>query len=121
MNHKKDFFAHIASFFNIGTRKQNLGLIADIRKSMGVFCKKVSALNDSYIEEKHLAIELNKNAEQMILSQDITAVKLEQDILMKITETSSACDAAISLGNGADFKKHLAVLDQLVKQRIRLS
>ncbi len=92
-------------------------LLRSVRKSLNEFAQRVAALNDSYASEKQLAAALAADAKGFKTLRNINAAKFEQDILIKITEASSACNAVLTSGQDEEFKKQLAALDLLVRQR----
>lgn len=110
-------FARVMALLRRRDGEQNMRLIRDIRRSLQAFSQKASAMNGSYEQEKRQIALLLDAAGQLEPSSDITAAKLEQDILMRITETSSACDSVIVGKDGAEFRQRLSSLQQLVRQR----
>lgn len=115
----KGLFARLWGLFRRGDR-ENMRLITDIRASMHAFSQKASAMNGSYEQEKRTIAALEEAAGKLEPSSAITAAKMEQDILMRITEASSACDSVIVGRDGAEFRKRLSALELLVRQRGKL-
>jgi hypothetical protein len=97
---------------------QSLGLIKQIRVALDSVNLKVPSLNDSYAAEKKQIAFLAEEVHYISPVDNITeSAKLELDILGKITAVSSACDATLSGGDGAELRKQIAALDLLIKQR----
>lgn len=96
------------------------GLVGNMKSSIGNFALKTTSLNNSYEAEKALVSNLVEQVNQLLPLENINAVKFEQDILIKLTEVSSACDTLLSTGRDDDFKKHLSSLEMLIKQRMAM-
>ena len=110
-------FKKILSPFFKKEKVTDLGLVGDIQSSIGNFALKTTSLNNSYEAEKALVSSLVVEAKALVPLENINAVKFEQDILIKLTEVSSACDTLLSTGRADDFKRHLSSLETLLKQR----
>ena len=104
-------------FFRNKKKAPSRTLLSDVCSSIKAFALRVAALNDSYDSEKQLAAALAADAAGFEPLRNINAAKFEQDILIKITEASSACNAVVASGQDGEFKKQLAALEMLVRQR----
>ncbi|MCR5762879.1 MAG: hypothetical protein K6G00_05790 [Treponema sp.] len=117
MSKDTGFLKRMFSPFFKRNKIKDLGLIGDIQSSIGNFALKTTSLNNSYEAEKAIVSNLVTEANALFPLKNINAVKFEQDILIKLTEVSSACDALLSTGRADEFKKHLTSLETLIRQR----
>ena len=117
MAKEQGLFKKILSPFFKKRRVTGLGLVGDIQSSISNFALKTTALNNSYEAEKAVVSSLVEDVNALLPLENINAVKFEQDILIKLTEVSSACDSLLSTGRSDEFKKQLASLETLIKQR----
>lgn len=117
MSKEPGLFKKILSPFFKRNKIKDLGLVGDIQSSIGNFALKATSLNNSYEAEKAVVSNLVNEANDLFPLENINAVKFEQDILIKLTEVSSACDVLLSTGRADEFKKHLTSLETLIRQR----
>lgn len=117
MSKEHGLFKKILSPFFKRNKIKDLGLVGDIQSSIGNFALKATSLNNSYEAEKAVVSNLVNEANGLFPLENINAVKFEQDILIKLTEVSSACDVLLSTGRADEFKKHLTSLETLIRQR----
>ena len=117
MSKEQGLLKKILSPFFKKNKVTDLGLVCDIRSSIGNFSLKTTSLNNSYEAEKAVVSNLVNEANGLFPLDNINAVKLEQDILIKLTEVSSACDVLLSTGRADEFKKQLTSLETLIRQR----
>ncbi len=121
MVHDQGFLYTLFRPFLRKKKPLNLGLVGDIQSSIGNFALKTTSLNNSYEAEKAVVSNLVEEANALCPLDNINAVKFEQDILIKLTEVSSACDVLLSTGRADEFKKQLASLESLMRQRKSMS
>lgn len=100
--------------------EQAFALIKQIRISMQTLTLKASSLNANYTVEKSQLFSFSEAVDSLSAVEDIAVVKMEQDILAKVTAVSSACDSVLAGGDGTEFKKQIASLEVLIKQRATL-
>ena len=117
MSKDQGLLKKILSPFFKKNKVTDLGLVGDIRSSIGNFALKTTSLNNSYEAEKAVVSNLVNEANCLFPLDNINAVKFEQDILIKLTEVSSACDVLLSTGRADEFKKQLTSLETLIRQR----
>ncbi len=117
MSKEHGLFKKILSPFFKRNKIKDLGLVGDIQSSIGNFALKATSLNNSYEAEKAVVSNLVNEVNGLSPLENINAVKFEQDILIKLTEVSSACDVLLSTGRADEFKKHLTSLETLIRQR----
>ncbi len=117
MSKEHGLFKKILSPFFKRNKIKDLGLVGDIQSSIGNFALKATSLNNSYEAEKAVVSNLVNEVNGLFPLENINAVKFEQDILIKLTEVSSACDVLLSTGRADEFKKHLTSLETLIRQR----
>lgn len=115
------FFLCLASSSNKknteAAEKQVLGLITQIRSSMDVLVLKTAALPEKNADEKKRIQDLDEAVNLMAPVSTIDAAKLEQEILMNVTQISSLCDSVIAGSDDKDFKKSLTVLENQIRER----
>lgn len=99
------------------SEKQALGLINEICTSMDILVKKSVALPEKNIEDKKKIDSLNECLKQMCCVGTIDAAKLEQELLMNITQISSLCDSVVAGSDDTEFKKLLSVIENQVRER----
>ncbi len=91
--------------------------VQNITSALETLSQKAGTLNDSFTEQKNLIASMITDAKAFIPQNEIAAAKCEQSILGAITAASSACDAALSGGDGSEFVKQVAAVSVLVTQR----
>lgn len=96
---------------------QNGTLITQLKSSSERLSLKVSAMKDSFAEEKKIIENIAVELGNIHPVKDVNASKAEQDILVKITSVSSLIDGVIAGSDPSEFKKQLTVLYTAVKQR----
>ena len=117
MSKDQGLLKKILSPFFKKNKVTDLGLVGDIRSSIGNFALKTTSLNNSYEAEKAVVSNLVNEANGLFPLDNIIAVKFDQYILIKLTEVSSACDVLLSTGRADEFKKQLTSLETLIRQR----
>ena len=91
-----------------------LGLI---QTSLDNLVLKTNALPEKNFPEKKRIETLDESVNQMSPVATIDAAKLEQEILMHVTQISSLCDSVIAGSDDGAFKKALAVLENQIRER----
>jgi len=99
----------------------NCVLLKQIASSMEELCSKAQMMNDSCKEQKDNIQSIKAELNELTGLSNITAAKMEQDILGKITAVSSSCDTVLSGGTNEDLKKQLSSLMSSVNQRKALT
>ena len=94
-----------------------LGLITQIRTSLDTLVLKTNALPEKNFTEKKKIEALDESVNNMTSVCTIDAAKLEQEILMNVTQISSLCDSVIAGSDDASFKKVLSVLENQIRER----
>ena len=94
-----------------------LGLISQIQTSLDNLVLKTNALPEKNFPEKKRIETLDESVNQMSSVATIDAAKLEQEILMHVTQISSLCDSVIAGSDDGAFKKALAVLENQIRER----
>ncbi len=97
--------------------RQGLGLISQIQASMGVLVLKTAALPEKNFNEKRKIEALGESINQMMPVSTIDAAKLEQEILMNVTQISSLCDSVIAGSDDENLKKLLTVIENQIRER----
>lgn len=95
-------------------------LIEEINKHVSLLVEKSKNLNENFEEEKTEILEIAKEAANIKESKEILAAKLEQDILGRITATSSACESGIAGKVNINIKKEISLLKAKLSQRSAL-
>lgn len=116
----KDFMKNIFSGRTEEKKSDRPTLIDQIIQSMDLLLQKTDSLNDTYAEEKSALNKIFGEVKSFSPVQDIASAKYEQDILGKITATSTECDAVISGKQGANLKKPIAALQISVTSRLSI-
>lgn len=101
--------------------EDNCVLLKQIVSSMQELNTKALCMNDSFSEEKESILRLAENVKELKGLDNITAAKMEQDILCRITMVSSGCDTVLSGGSGEELKKQLTALISSYNQRKALA
>ena len=94
-----------------------LGLISQIQTSLDNLVLKTNALPEKNFAEKKRIETLDESVNLMNPVATIDAAKLEQEILMNVTQISSLCDSVIAGSDDATFKKALAILENQIRER----
>lgn len=78
-----------------------------------------STLNEKYTGEKQKLKSLTDEIKKFVPVNDISAIKLEQNIIWKITEVGNACGAAMAGKQNAQasLNEQLDALEKLISQR----
>ncbi len=74
-------------------------------------------MNEDSREQKDLISSMAEQLKKLRGLDNITAAKMEQDILGKITAVSSSCDTVLSGGDNKELKKQLSALMTVINQR----
>jgi len=103
-------------------QKKSLESIERIRGVTHNIQEKSFALGESFKDEKALLGNIADSAAKFFPLNDVGASKAEYEILTKLTQVGFLCDKAIAgTDTAGDFKKQLASLVLLMKQREALS
>ncbi|MBQ5385367.1 MAG: hypothetical protein IIU46_13085 [Treponema sp.] len=117
MEEKKSFIHRIFGKKSEEPKRPGLGLIEQIRSSLDNLVLKTNALPDKNFAEKKKIESLDETVNAMSQACSIDAAKLEQEILMNVTQISSLCDSVIAGSSDENFKKSLAVLENPIRER----
>lgn len=91
----------------------------EMERSVNNLVNKAASLNETYSAEKEKITNLTENIKKFTPVKDIAAIKLEQNIIWKMTEVSSACGSALAGKQMAasELKTKLKELEKLIDQR----
>lgn len=91
----------------------------EMNRSCTNLVNKASTLNEKYAFAKEDISTLTSQIKEFVPVNDIAAIKLEQNIIWKITEVSNACGAALAGKANAQesLKAKLDELKKLISQR----